>query len=47
MTNDLDYTGCFGKQNLIYDITERFGCSESDIEVEEGDIDNDIEDNEH
>ena len=26
---------------------ERLGCSESDIEVEEDDIDNNIENNEH
>lgn len=46
-TDDPDYTGWCGKQNLIEAITERFGCSESDIEVEEDDIDNNVEDNEH
>lgn len=45
VTDDPDYTGWCGKQNLIEAITERFGCSESDIEVEEDDIEDDIEDN--
>ena len=42
-----DYISWCGKQNLIEDIAERLGCSESDIEVEEDDIDNNVEDNEH
>lgn len=42
-----DYIVWCGKQNLIEDIAERLGCSESDIEVEEDDIDNNVEDNEH
>lgn len=47
VTDDPDYTAWYGKQNLIEDIAERLGCSESDIEVEEDDVDNDVEDNEH
>lgn len=42
-----DYIAWCEKQNLIEDIAERLGCSESNIEVEEDDIDNDIENNEH
>ena len=45
VTDDPNYTGWCGKQNLIEDIAERLGCSESDIEVEEDDIEDDIEDN--
>ena len=45
VTDDPDYTGWYGKQNLIYDITERFGSSESDIEVEEDDVEDNMEDN--
>lgn len=46
VTDNPDYTGWCGKQNLIHDITERFGCSESDIEVEEDNVEDNIEDNE-
>ena len=34
-TDDPDYTVWCGKQNLIEDIAERLGCSESDIEIED------------
>ena len=47
VTDDPNYTGWCGKQNLIDAITERFGCSESDIEVEEDDVEDNMEDNEH
>ena len=45
VTDDQNYTEWCGKQNLIEDIAERLGCSESDIKVEEDDIEDDIEDN--
>lgn len=33
-TSEPDYTGVYGKQNLINDIVERLGCDESDIDIE-------------
>ena len=38
-----DYIGWCGKQNLIEDIAERLGCDESDIDIEEVDTDDDNE----
>lgn len=34
-TDNQDYCCWCGKQNLIYDLCERLGCSENDIEIEE------------